>query len=254
MSTVKSLSNKNQARQIIFWVISAILVFGVGFVGALGFFLVSQTSLGQSLLGGASWLLAANTTHTTWYITRSAGWIAYFLLWFSTVWGLILPTKFFSKVLSPTFTFDFHEYISLLAIGFTLLHIGILMFDQYLPYSLTQILFPFLSPYRPFWVGIGVLGFYLMLLVTVTFYLRQRIGQKKFKAIHTLSLVSFLGVVLHSFFSGTDSSLGIVQIVYLGTFLVVVFLTAYWLIIGRLNQREKEAAARSTELVRPTIK
>jgi predicted ferric reductase len=89
------------------------------------------------------------------------------------------------------------------------------------------------------WVGLGVLGFYLSLLVTITFYLRNKIGQKKFKTIHTLSLVAYLGVVLHSFFTGSDSSLGVAQFIYLSTFLVIVFLMSYWLIRARQNKKEK---------------
>jgi predicted ferric reductase len=185
-------------------------------------------------------LFALNNTHTTWYVTRAAGWVAYFLFWFSTVWGLAIPTKFFERFLSPTFAVDFHEYISLLSIGFVILHISVLLIDQYLPFSLVQILVPFLSPYKPIWVGLGVLGFYLTLLVTITFYLRKKIGQKKFKAIHVLSLAAYFGVVLHAFFAGSDSSLGTVQLIYLTSFMVIVFLTSYWLIRGRQIKKEKD--------------
>jgi DMSO/TMAO reductase YedYZ heme-binding membrane subunit len=85
-----------------------------------------------------------------------------------------------------------------------------------------------------------VLGFYLSALVTVTFYLRKKIGQKLFKKIHVLSLVAYLGVVLHAFLAGSDSSLGIVQLIYLSTFMVVVFLTSYWIVRGKQIKQEKE--------------
>jgi len=208
-------------------------------LAVLGYFGFKYLSLGQALANLLLWLFTTNSTHTTWYITRAAGWVAYFLLWFSMVWGLAIPTKFFERFISPTFAVDFHEYISLLSIGFVILHISVLLIDQYLPFTLTQILLPFISPYRPMWVGLGVLGFYLSLLVTITFYLRNKIGQKKFKAIHTLSLVAYLGVVLHSFFTGSDSSLGVVQFIYLSTFMVVVFLTSFWLIRARQIKKEK---------------
>jgi predicted ferric reductase len=139
-------------------------------------------------------------------------------------------------MLERPFTYDFHEFISLLAIGFTLLHIIVLALDRYLPYSTLQILVPFLSPYRPLWVGIGVISFYLSLLVTVTFYLRSRIGASAFRAIHTLSLLGYVGVTLHGLFAGTDAALPAMQLVYAGTALVIVFLTAYWLLI--LAQRK----------------
>jgi len=232
---------KNEHKNI--WFIAQVLIFGLifltGFLGALGFFLIRRLPVSQGLSNQLNWLFAANSTQSMWYITRSAGWIAYFLLWFSTVWGLALPSKIISRYLSPTFAFDFHEFISLFSIGFVSLHVGVLLLDRYLPYSLAQILVPFLSPYRPFWVGIGVLCFYLILLVTITFYLRSRIGMQKFRAIHLLSLLAYLGTVLHAFLAGTDSSLGVAQVLYFSTFLVVVFLTSYWVInASQTRQRQ----------------
>ncbi|HMN62999.1 MAG TPA: hypothetical protein PJ988_21710, partial [Anaerolinea sp.] len=134
-------------------------------------------------------------------------------------------------------------FLSLLGIGFIALHMVVLMFDQSLPYFLGQFLAPFLSASRPVGVGVGVIGFWLIVLVTVTFYLRGRIGMKAFRAIHVLSLLSYLGVTLHSFLSGTDSSLPTVIGMYAGTFLVVIFLTAYWLLTLGARRRAKAAPA-----------
>jgi predicted ferric reductase len=79
-------------------------------------------------------------------------------------------------------------------------------------------------------VGIGVIALYLTLLVTVTFYLRSRIGMKAFRSIHVLSLVAYLGAAVHGLMSGTDASLPAMQLMYAGTFLTTIFLLAYWLI------------------------
>jgi len=240
MSSLKTISNESTHKRVTMWILGGGFLMGALLLGALGFFIIKYLPIGQAFATLLSRLFALNNTHTTWYITRAAGWVAYFLLWFSMVWGLAIPTKFFERFLSPTFAVDFHEYISLLSIGFILLHVSVLMIDQYLPFSLVQILVPFISPYRPLWVGLGVLGFYLTLLVTITFYLRKKIGQKKFKAIHTLSLITYLGVVLHAFFAGSDSSLGAVQFIYLVTFMVVVFLTSFWLIRARQIKNKKD--------------
>jgi sulfoxide reductase heme-binding subunit YedZ len=203
-------------------------------------------------------LFATNSLQIMWFITRSAGLTAYLLLWLSVAWGLAVSSKILDVILHRAITYDFHQFISLLAIGFIILHIGILMFDRYLPYSLAQILVPFLSPYRPLWVRVGVIGFYLTLLVTVTFYLRKRIGMNAFRVIHMLSLVGYLGVTLHGFFSGTDSSLVTVMALYGGTFLVVVLLTAYWLwVLVRKNRphtaAQKAASPNPSSLMRQKV-
>jgi sulfoxide reductase heme-binding subunit YedZ len=96
---------------------------------------------------------------------------------------------------------------------------------------------PFSAPYRPLWVGIGVIGFYLTLLVTITFYMRRRIGMKVFRMIHLLSFVSYVFAAMHGLMAGTDSVLPAAQLMYAATTLVVVFLTAYWVAMLLLNKR-----------------
>ena len=182
-------------------------------------------------------LFAANSIQTMWYVTRAAGLTAYLLVWLSTVWGLGVSSKIFDPVLQRVFTYDFHQFLSLLAIGFIILHIVVLAADQYLPFSIAQILVPFIAPYRPVWVGIGVFGFYLTILVSITFYIRRQIGQKTFRVIHYASFIAFAFSALHGLFAGTDSPLWMTQAMYLVTSLTVVFLTAYRIFASMLKGR-----------------
>ena len=239
------MTPKEKKEMIEALLLSITLVLGAGLITTL--FLLPRTTAGQSALSGLTQLFAADSTQIWWYVTRSAGIIAYLLLWFSTVWGLAVPSRLLNPVLGQTFTIDFHEFISLLSIGFTLLHVFVLTIDRFLPYTITQILIPFLSPYRPFWVGLGVIAFYITLLVTVTFYLRSKIGVKTFRSIHVFSLLGYLGVTLHGLYAGTDSPLMSLQLLYKGTALVVIFLTVYWLVLKYFHKKEeKEMTLRQT--------
>jgi predicted ferric reductase len=186
-------------------------------------------------------LFALSSTQTMWYVTRAAGIISYLLVWLSTVWGLAVSNKILDPVLHRMFTYDFHQFLSLLAIGFIFLHVGVLLADKYLPFSVAQLVVPFTAPYRPVWVGIGQIGLYLTLLVSITFYIRKWIGQKTFRMIHLLSYLAFLGAALHGLFSGTDSPLPTVQAMYLVTTLSVVFLTAYRIIMSAQAKRQRAA-------------
>jgi predicted ferric reductase len=222
------------------WWIGGLLLAVV--VAAGGLFLLSPA--GSSAVAFLNWLFAADSVQVMWYITRASGLAAYVLMWFSMAWGLAVASKITDTLLHRAFTYDFHQFVSLLMLGFVLLHIGVLLFDRYMPYSLLQILVPFISPYRPLWVGIGVIGFYLAVLVTVTYYMRGKIGMKAFRAIHVLSLLSYLGITLHSFLSGTDSTLLSVQVLYTSTFLVTLFLMIYWLVTVAQKNRKKNAAVK----------
>jgi sulfoxide reductase heme-binding subunit YedZ len=177
----------------------------------------------------AAQLLALDSVQRMWFVTRAAGLTGYVLLWLSTAWGLVVSSKILDPLLHRSFSYDFHEFLSLLAIGFVGLHVIVLLADQYLPFTLLQVLIPFVAPYRPIWVGIGVIAFYLTILASVTFYMRARIGSRAFRLIHYSSFVAFLGAAFHGLLAGTDSSLLVTQILYAGTLLSVVFLTTYWL-------------------------
>ena len=209
------------------WIIT---ILGIAFALAAGVYLASP--FGNSAKQTMSNLLALESENVTWFITRSAGITSYLLLWLSTAWGLAIPSKIISRSLNGNYTFDFHQFISLLALGFLGVHILILLVDNYLPYTWAQIFVPFVSPYRPVWVGIGVIALYLTILVTVTFYMRKRIGMKAFRYIHYSSLIAYLGATAHGYFAGTDSSLPFAGIMYGGSFLVIVFLTVYWIVMA----------------------
>jgi predicted ferric reductase len=240
MSEAKSLpDNRGRAFPSVGWLLAIVLGAGLLALVVLTALLAANTPVGAVLGRSLNQLFAIDSVQLMWYITRSAGLVAYLLLWFSTAWGLAVTSKILDAVLHRTFTYDFHQFISLLSIGFIALHVAVLMADRYLPYSLAQVLVPFLSPYRPVWIGIGVIAFYLCLLVTITFYMRNRIGMHAFRWIHVSSMAAYLGAIVHSFLAGTDSSLPAAQWMYASTFLVVVFLTAYWLIMAREKRREQ---------------
>ena len=192
------------------------------------------------LINFLSNLFAIDSLQFWWYITRAAGLMGYFLIWLSTAWGLVVSTKILDPIIERAYAYDFHEYLSWLGLAFVATHVIVLMADKYLPYSLWQVMIPFLSPYRPLWVGIGTIAFYLSLLVTVTFYLKKKIGMAAFRKIHYLSLVSYLGATLHGLYAGTDSVLPIANFLYKGTFLVTLFLTAYLIVLLYFRKQEEE--------------
>ncbi len=190
-----------------------------------------------SLFGSAlDSLFAISSVQAMWYITRAAGIVAYLLVWLATAYGVAVSSKILEPVLHGAFTYDFHEFLSLLAIGFVALHVLVLLADRYLPFSIAVILVPFLAPYRPLWIGIGVIGFYLTLLVTITFYLRKQIGTRAFRVIHLLSFIAYVFAAIHGLMAGTDSSLPTAQLMYAGTTLCIVFLTVYWIVMLLLNK------------------
>jgi len=170
-----------------------------------------------------------------WYLSRASGLVAFVMLWVSMASGLIITNKM-ARIWPGAFTaFDLHQYTSLLGLGFIGFHMLMLLGDQYIPYSLVQLLVPFASTdYRQVWVGLGQIGFYLTLLVTFTFYVRKQLGNHAWHAIHYLSYLVFALALLHGVTSGTDSGNGWVSLLYwLGGISMLVLTIHRMMINGR---------------------
>jgi len=165
------------------------------------------------------------SNETIWYAIRSSGNVAYLLLAASTIWGVMLSSKVVKQWVPGAVALDLHNYLSWLAIGLSLLHAVLLLASSYFDYSLINLFVPFTGPFKPFWVGLGIIGLYLMVLTTVTFYLVERIGYRAFHRIHIATYVAFVASLLHSIVAGTDTPA--MAPVYLATGLVVLFFTAY---------------------------
>jgi len=208
MVSVKKLQN--------ILILTVVLVFGVVLL-AVGL-LALQVTTGTPLLQTINSFLGLDSVHIWWYISRASGLMTYLLVWLSTLWGFAISSKVFDSFLKREFTYDFHEHLSLLSLGFVLLHVVVLLLDRVEPMKLVEVLIPFVSNYRPLWTGIGIIAFYLSILVTVTFYIRSWISMKAFRTVHYLSIAAYVGALLHGLYAGTDSPLNWIQMMYWGLF------------------------------------
>ena len=144
--------------------------------------------------------------HIYWYISRAAAFVAFGLLWLSMMAGLGITSKLARFWPGLPGSFEIHRFAALLGLGFGTLHALVLLGDQYINYSLGNVLVPFMAaPYRPAWVGLGQVALYSLAVVGLSFYVRDRLGVHAWRMIHALSFGLFLMVLVHGFQSGTDS-------------------------------------------------
>jgi predicted ferric reductase len=163
-----------------------------------------------------------------WYLSRSSAFIAYLLFWLSMSFGLIITNRMAQLWPGGPAAFDIHQHVSLLGMAFALFHAFILLGDGFLAPTLGSIVLPFgLASYRPFWVGLGQVGLYLSLLITLSFYARKQLGGARWRVIHLLSYLAFLLVLGHAIVSGTDSPASWAGWIYGFTGASIFFLAVY---------------------------
>jgi sulfoxide reductase heme-binding subunit YedZ len=152
--------------------------------------------------------LATAGPSTYWYLTRSTGAVALLLLTVAVVLGVADVQRWSSPRL-PRFVVDsLHRNVSLLAMVFLVLHILTSVLDSFAPISLIDAFVPFAGAYRPFWLGLGAVSFDLLIAVTVTSLVRQRMGFASWRAVHWLTYASWPIALLHGFGTGSDVKSG----------------------------------------------
>ncbi|HQY91980.1 hypothetical protein [Caldilinea sp.] len=193
-----------------------------------------STTLLLALYAG-SLMLEANglklSDESIWYAIRASGVVSYLLLAASAVWGILLSGRLVKVRVSPALALELHTYLSWTAIGMTIYHAYLLLFSSFFDYRVVDLLIPFLGPYEPLAVGLGVIGIYLMLLTSISFYGVQRIGYKTFRRLHYLTYVAFGLATVHSWLAGTDTPL--LYPVYLAVSIGIFLLTLARLFVVR---------------------
>lgn len=178
------------------------------FNGALGVGAVVVFGL-VGLIATAMLVQAAPATSDKayWFISRSSGVLAYLLLTFGIMWGLVQSGAILRPTIPPLLALGLHSFLNWGALVMSALHGLVLLGDNYIKMSLAAVAIPFASDYEPLLVGLGIIGFYLMLLLSSSFYARKWLGQKRFRLFHYASYPTFLLVTWHGLALGTDSGL-----------------------------------------------
>ncbi|HEY8135404.1 MAG TPA: hypothetical protein VIF08_05125 [Candidatus Limnocylindrales bacterium] len=200
-------------------------------VFGLAIALILYATAPQAVANAADWV-TAHQDSLPWYATRILGFLAYGALAVSVLYGLLLSTGILDRIAHRVVSFTLHQDLSAIAIGLTALHGAVLALDTFVPQSVRQLIIPFAGPYRPEWVGIGQVTFYLMIVVYASFSVRRRIGQRAWRLLHYTTLLAFAGATVHGLMAGTDSPAVWAFAAYLVATVAVVFLLIYRITLG----------------------
>lgn len=169
-----------------------------------------------------------------WLLIRGTGVAAFAFLAVSTIWGLLLSTKVLKRWTRPKALTNFHESLGAGALFLTVVHLIAVYRDEFIGFTWREILLPGFSEWRPYGITVGVLAFYGLVAVTLSFHARRRLGTRAWRVLHSLALGVFVGALLHGVITGTDTGAAPMVALYAGSAIAVVMLL--WIRLRRVNE------------------
>ena len=180
--------------------------------------------------------------HLYWYLGRSAGFVAFWLLFASVAMGLAVSSRVFDGMLARPWVFEFHKFLSVFVLIVMTFHGLIMIGDPYIKFSLRELLVPLQSHYKNNAVALGIVTLYGSVLITLSFYMKGMISQKTWRTLHYLTFALFVAALAHGLWAGTDTKLHYVQYSYLGSGAAVLFLTFFRILASRSVTKKARAA------------
>lgn len=142
---------------------------------------------------------------TIWTFIRVSGFLAFYLITLSLAFGLLSSLSVMKK--KKAFLVKFHQTSGWYGLLTVIFHMFLIWQDQYVPYSLGELLIPFYAKNEPLFSSFGTLSFYLFFIVigSSDFFIKK-LGIKNWKKLHLVVLPAWVLMLVHGLAIGTDSS------------------------------------------------
>ena len=172
-----------------------------------------------------------------WLASRAAGITAYLALTLDVVFGLFLSSSMADGWIARARSVEVHRWLSSVVLTLTAAHAIALLGDRVVRFDLLDVLVPFLAPYRPFAVGLGVVAAYAAVVLHGSFALRSRLGPRVWRALHHLSFALYALATAHGLTAGSDAHLPWLRALHLASVGIVLPLTAHRVLAGWTRRR-----------------
>jgi methionine sulfoxide reductase heme-binding subunit len=169
-----------------------------------------------------------------WVLARVAGLASYAALAIALVTGIALRTLVLDWLGSNRLVRSLHEYTIVLWIPLAVIHVGSLLLDQTARIGVLDVFIPFHSSYGTLAIGLGSFSLDILLLVSVTAYLKRRMRKGVWLWVHRLSYGAFALAFVHAILSGTDFSDPAVSAITWGAAATLLTLAVARVMAGRL--------------------
>jgi methionine sulfoxide reductase heme-binding subunit len=146
------------------------------------------------------------TDQFLWVLARAMGLASYASLAVAVVSGIALRTAVLDWLGSNRALRSLHEYTTVLWVPLGVLHVAALLLDGTARIGVLDMIVPFRAAYGTLAIGLGTVSLDLLVIVTVTSFLKRRMRPDVWRWLHRLAYVAFALVFLHGVLGGTDFS------------------------------------------------
>ncbi|MCA1683387.1 MAG: ferric reductase-like transmembrane domain-containing protein [Actinobacteria bacterium] len=169
-----------------------------------------------------------------WIVARATGVAAYIAVCLSILSGIALRTSVLDFLATNRALRSLHDFMTWIWIPLGLTHVTSLLLDKTAQIGLPDLVVPFRVGYAPLAIGLGTLSLDLIVLITVTSWLRRRTGDRLWRWVHRTSYVAFGTMFLHGLLSGTDFSSPLISAIAWSAALGIGVLAVSRILFGRL--------------------
>ena len=142
-------------------------------------------------------------THLFWITSRAAGIVALLLAGASVGVGVSIGGRLI-RGRGPDLR-AIHEALSLATIVALILHVASLLGDSYFHASIADLTVPFVRNYREPYMAIGIVAGWSLVVLGLSYYVRERIGIARWKVLHRFTALAWLLGVIHTLGEGSDA-------------------------------------------------
>jgi len=141
-----------------------------------------------------------------WLASRASGVVALALVTLSVAAGLVMAGWLSRRPGAARRLRGMHEQFALVGLVLIAVHGLTLLGDHWLHPGLRGIAIPFWMRYRPLATGAGILAGYLAAALGLSFYARRRIGARRWRRVHRMTIAVYALGVAHALGAGTDAA------------------------------------------------
>jgi sulfoxide reductase heme-binding subunit YedZ len=184
-----------------------------------------------------------------WLVSRASGVVALVLFSLAVLMGLAMAAKVLRVPAHKRLVMRLHEHVALAALAALAAHGLALLGDTWLKPGLRGIAVPFALSYRPTFTGIGIIAGYLAILVGPSFYVRRRLGARRWRRLHRASVLVWGMGAVHALGSGSDAEQLWLRIVVLAPVVPLAYLLVLRLLPESSAARQRRQAGTSSQPV-----